>query len=258
MLTLIGRHYLLSILCVVLLMPNLWIVWSYLLPDDLAEEAGSSIITLLGSNLYFRNSQLPGFASLLEREKPDLVLLTEFTPSHQRMLGSLMQDYSFSLERPRSDGFGIAVYSRLKVADAAVINLGGVNTPQIQIDVLLPTGREVRLYGVHLLAPEIPAGLVGRNRQIEELQQRLQLSSDSPHILLGDFNITPWSPYFPALFDGTELVRGDSVASWPVGLGAFGIPIDHCLHTTEFATFERRRGEHIGSDHYPLLVKLAL
>ena len=52
--------------------------------------------------------------------------------------------------------------------------------------------------------------------------------------------------------------RGFGVqATWPVAGGfAPRIPLDHCLHSPDLATVDRRMGPAVGSDHLPLVVVL--
>jgi endonuclease/exonuclease/phosphatase (EEP) superfamily protein YafD len=79
--------------------------------------------------------------------------------------------------------------------------------------------------------------------------------------MVGDFNVTPWSPLFADLLRDSGLAdscRGFGwQPTWPTRLPAmFRIPIDHCLHGAGVAIVDRRVGPEIGSDHLPLLLEL--
>jgi endonuclease/exonuclease/phosphatase (EEP) superfamily protein YafD len=80
--------------------------------------------------------------------------------------------------------------------------------------------------------------------------------------LLGDLNVTPWSPYFQELLAATGLrdsARGWGLQpSWPTMSLLLRVPIDHCLISPELHVTERTLGPDIGSDHFPLLVTLAV
>jgi endonuclease/exonuclease/phosphatase (EEP) superfamily protein YafD len=81
--------------------------------------------------------------------------------------------------------------------------------------------------------------------------------------VVGDFNMTPWSPYFPEILRVSglknSLVGAGFQPSWPSWLPALlRIPIDHALVSEEFEVVERKVGPHIGSDHRPLIIKIAL
>lgn len=91
-----------------------------------------------------------------------------------------------------------------------------------------------------------------------------------PHdrlILAGDFNLTPWSFTLQRLDRRFGLERRDrAIATWPsqqplgrslVALPAV-LPIDHVYAGAAWRTVRIGRGPRIGSDHYPLVVDLAL
>ena len=45
--------------------------------------------------------------------------------------------------------------------------------------------------------------------------------------------------------------------SWPAFFPPLGIPIDHCLVSPGVGVCNRRTGQSVGSDHYPVIVDLA-
>ncbi|MCI0525996.1 MAG: hypothetical protein L0Y56_00890, partial [Nitrospira sp.] len=47
-------------------------------------------------------------------------------------------------------------------------------------------------------------------------------------------------------------------ASWPTFVPLFLIPLDHCLVHSSVQVLDRRLGPKIGSDHYPVMIKLAV
>lgn len=81
-------------------------------------------------------------------------------------------------------------------------------------------------------------------------------------LIIGDLNSTPWSPRFETLTRNGGLVNSQNgfgvQASWPSGIGFFGIPIDHALHGEELTTVERSLGPGYGSAHRSLYITVAL
>ena len=62
-----------------------------------------------------------------------------------------------------------------------------------------------------------------------------------PSLLLGDLNITPWSPYFRDLLKLGNLRNSqDGFGIQPSWFGL--LPIDHLLHSEEIAILDRRIG----------------
>ena len=82
-------------------------------------------------------------------------------------------------------------------------------------------------------------------------------------VLLGDFNLTPWSQQMRRMDRDLGLIRRDrSVATFPAQvLGRRWplpfLPIDHVYAGPGWATVKVERGPWLGSDHYPLIVTLA-
>ena len=79
----------------------------------------------------------------------------------------------------------------------------------------------------------------------------------------GDFNTVPWSGPFRHLASrsGMTDLYGDgawSGYSWPTWTSVLRVPLDNCLVSGGVAVTGHRHGPDIGSDHFPLVVDLAL
>ncbi len=123
-----------------------------------------------------------------------------------------------------------------------------------------PTG-PFTVIGVHLSAPTSPRRAAARNQELIELATR-SASVVGPLAVTGDFNTTPYSPYFVELLETGKLTdarRGRTLSSsWPTMLPWAGIPIDHVAVNTGFDILSHRRLPNFESDHYGVLVELAL
>src|SRR5690606_33163560 len=134
------------------------------------------------------------------------------------------------------------------------------STPAIDATLVAPAGA-LRLIGVHLRAPTDPRSAAERDRQLDALAA-LVARIDGPLVVAGDFNLTPYSPYFEDLVDATGL-RDSRTGSgpgftWPSFFPLLGVPIDHCLVSPDVHVAALRRLSAFGSDHYPIVVELAL
>jgi len=103
--------------------------------------------------------------------------------------------------------------------------------------------------------------------QADDTVRVLRLTDPSRLILTGDFNSTPWS--FARRREDARIGlerRTRALFSWPArnlppGSGAWPIPflaIDHVYAGPAWRTVSVQRGPRLGSDHYPVIVKLAL
>jgi endonuclease/exonuclease/phosphatase (EEP) superfamily protein YafD len=83
-----------------------------------------------------------------------------------------------------------------------------------------------------------------------------------PTLVLGDLNVTPWSPHFRALLREGRLADSARGFGWQASWPAYSLPlriaIDHCLVSAEFTVLRRRLGPHVGSDHLPVFVEVGV
>jgi endonuclease/exonuclease/phosphatase (EEP) superfamily protein YafD len=119
------------------------------------------------------------------------------------------------------------------------------------------------LVAVHLRWPTRPNAW----RQTLRLADFLHLYDGDRLILVGDFNLTPWSFTLRQLDHRVGLERRDRfLPTWPVKVSVDGrayatpafMPIDHVYAGAAWRTVSVRQGPSMGSDHYPLVVDLAL
>ena len=133
--------------------------------------------------------------------------------------------------------------------------LRGPRAVQVEVDGLT-------LLGIHPLSPTDEQRAHERNQQLGFVREWFK-STTGPRVIAGDFNSTPWSYPFRRLVNETGAMnsqRGFGLqASYPVRASALlRIPIDHLLHSDDLAVVDRRLGPALGSDHFPLVVDLAL
>ena len=118
--------------------------------------------------------------------------------------------------------------------------------------------RQLNFVGVHPLPPVKSGTQKLRNGQLEEIAA-LTAPLATPKIILGDLNITSWSPYFGDLLERAGVRDGRKgfgiQTSWPAlpGIARIAeIPIDHTLVSDDVEVVARRVGPNIGSDHRPV------
>lgn len=109
-----------------------------------------------------------------------------------------------------------------------------------------------RLVAAHAMTPVSPRGLQTRNTLLNAAGQAAEESES--FILMGDFNLTPWTPTFRRL-PGKRAGDPRFAQTWPVKFGPFGIPIDHIMFSDDLELVETRILDPTGSDHYPVLAR---
>lgn len=214
-------------------------------------------LTCLHANVLSSNPQRQPLLDLIASETPDIILLEEVTQAVLDDLGPSLTNYLHQILAPRENNFGIALYSRHPIRSRSTATWLGHKFPQIVATLDTPLG-PIQLLGLHPTPPIGKNGTTIRRLTLEHAVATLQ--PGLPAILMGDLNATPWSADFRYLVRASGLTdsqRGQGYQpTWPARLGLLGIPIDHCLHSPELISLERRIGPDIGSDHRPLIVVL--
>lgn len=114
---------------------------------------------------------------------------------------------------------------------------------------------------VHLVAVQLLRADYG-SLHLQELQRLRQLLANQagPIVVAGDFNATPWLSQLNQLLEKANLKRATiEPATWPIGLGPLGLPIDHI--------FVKAPARHVsldvlpdtfGSNHRGLMAEISL
>lgn len=253
------RQTIAATLSLLMTLANALPLWPYLSAEATPPDANHPTLRLLSYNLGHRNYQLDRVLNYLDGQQNDIVLLLELTPKHLALLQPVVQHYPEQVLAERTDGFGLGLFSRLPLHNSSVHHWPGFPVPYIETTINW-AGQSTTLLGVHLYAPLYGAGSRGRNQQLQDLTKHIQALPASPVILLGDLNVTPYSPHFKRLLANTGLQDSSLghglAASWPAYLGPLGIPIDHCLLSPGFQVAMRTERPYLGSDHLPLQIAL--
>ena len=240
---------------------NGWAAWPYL-PAPWRVESDAVVagtpIKVLTANLWYHTSSTGPLLDLVRHESPDVVVLVEFTPQWDEAVGELRSTYPYRVESPAYRAAGVAVYSRYQLENAKAFDLG--SRTAIEAKVHGPDG-PFTLLGVHLRSPTSRWYAHLRNQELKLLAQRVK-DTAGPVMVTGDFNITPFSPYFADLLDATGLkdtrYERNFTPSWPTFVPFLAIPIDHFVVSREFHVVLQRQLPAFGSDHYAVLAELAL
>lgn len=232
----------------------------YLAPTDVNAMPETQIMRAVSINVSFNNRQYDLVARFVRENRPDFVLLAEADSNWLNGLSELRALYPYSVKSTRDDIFSIALLSRHELLDSEIIDLGDTRIPAIKTR-LRHGSRELTIIGVHLVPPVNRQRASLRNRQLAALP-RLVKETDGLTVLMGDFNATPWSPYFRRLLYATGL-RDSSYGkglhpTWPARFFPLWMPIDHFLVSATIEVIDKSVGPHVGSDHYPILMNFAL
>lgn len=228
--------------------------------DDPAAPAtveSQPTLRALLANVNAENRDSERLQRLIAISDPDIILLLEATPWLLDRLRDLGERYPHRAAEPRDDLFGIALFSRHPFARSQIVRFGDAASPPAIVATIAAGERAFDLIGVHPWPPVSAELAEGRNEQLGALARRVR-QSQAPLLVLGDLNLSPWSPWFARLLADSGLRdsrRGRGIQpSWPAGWWPLWIPIDHVLFSEGIHVRHREIGPAIGSDHYPVIV----
>ncbi len=217
-------------------------------------------LRLVSINVHTENERSDLLLKFLRSADADVVLLMEVNDRWMTALSPLHTNYPHRIAEVREDNFGIALFSRLPLTNASVVEIGNAGVPSVIADVTV-NEQTIHLVGTHPLPPGSAENARLRNEQLTEIANHVR-DQQTPVIVLGDLNVTPWSPYFTDLLrDGRlkDTAQGRGLfGSWPAWLPFLRIPLDHCLVAPSLQVADRHLGPQIHSDHLPVVIDLVI
>ncbi|MGI8892690.1 MAG: endonuclease/exonuclease/phosphatase family protein [Bacteroidia bacterium] len=216
-------------------------------------------ISLLISNVRMKNKDYEKLLALIKKFTPDIVFTAETNNWWLDKIGKIESDYPYSIKYPLKNTYGMLFFSKLKVKDPKINFYIKSDIPSIITEVYLRSGNTIKLYALH---PEPPRPNQNTDeRDAEILMAGKAIRENNEHALIfGDLNDVGWSRT-------TKLFRKVSEMLDPrIGRGMYNTynantpffrwPLDHIFHTDHFKLVELVRLPHIGSDHFPIYIKL--
>jgi endonuclease/exonuclease/phosphatase (EEP) superfamily protein YafD len=232
----------------------------------------SSNFRVLSLNFNIKNQRYAKVLSLVRQENPDLAVFMELNLAWKQRLTTLHDLFPYSISNTDPNQLGIAVYSKHPLENASIADWGSHHNPII-LGNLVINGRAISVVATHPPPPK-PGLFEARNRQLYEISRYIK-SLSGPTIVLGDLNITMWSPYYRRFVKTTKLRNARQgfglLPTWPRKttfspysrisppiLGLLSIPIDHCLVSPDIKVVSIHTGVNVNSDHLPLIADLMI
>jgi endonuclease/exonuclease/phosphatase (EEP) superfamily protein YafD len=230
--------------------------------DSQRSAADPNHISLLVTNVLMYNRDASRCLGVIREQQPDIVLAVETDDWWLSQLAHLGQDYPHTCHAPLPNTYGMLVFSRLPLLDKEIQFILDPGIPSFHGRVRLPSGVEANLHFVHPKPPAPKESKTSTRRDAELLLVgRTIAAHDGPTIVAGDLNDVAWS-------HTSELFRRLARLLDPrVGRGLLPTfhadykllrwPLDHVFHSAHFRLQDLKRLPHIGSDHYPIYIRLS-
>lgn len=241
-----------------------WLILPYTPAWTVQMTAASSCpegqrVRFLMANVLQENGHAGPLLDLARETDPDIILLTEINQRWVSDLDGLTQTHPQTILEPRSNTYGIGLFSRLPLEGGEVRHLLEDDIPSIRTRVVLPDETRFSLWGVH---PTPPRPGDDTDERDAELLIVAKEAADVPEpaVVAGDLNDVAWS-------STTNLFRKISGMADPrIGRGLYATfnanwplmkwPLDHLFASGDWRLSDFRRLADIGSDHFPMLVEL--
>jgi endonuclease/exonuclease/phosphatase (EEP) superfamily protein YafD len=219
----------------------------------------SKVIRILQANIEQQNVDFQRLFELVKKESPHIISLQEISLSQSNKLMKLTKDYPYFKIASKNKHSGIALFSKIRLMDLEIKRWGDDNFPLIHGKIKTETNA-VTILSTHLLNPVTLSYPKRRNEQLETIRRKL--NGNNSVIIVGDLNITRWSPFYKKFVKSLNLGNSRDgfgiLPTWPSYFFLPIIPIDHCLISKNINVIQIKTGGKIGSDHIPLIVELGL
>ncbi|EKE84481.1 endonuclease/exonuclease/phosphatase family protein [Idiomarina xiamenensis] len=258
--------------CLCLAYHSAWILpYTQLLPSQVkrlarlpqAQRQSASHIRVMCANVLESNRRSKRLLEIVHKQRPDILVAVETDDWWMDELDELTDDYPHVLRCPQDNLYGMLVYSVWPLEDASIEYIVQDGIPSMHFQLNLPGDHRIAMHCVHPAPPSPIENTFSlpRDAELVKLASRVQDCS-LPVIVAGDLNDVAWSRT-------TRLFRKISGLLDPrLGRGAYNTfhakvpflrwPLDHVFHSEHFALVEMKRLPAFGSDHFPILIELAL
>ena len=243
-------------------------IWHYLpgAPREVAqgeaEKDDPHVVSILTTNVLRTSRGAPKLLEIIAQTDPDLILAVEADEWWcARLSEGLASRYPHAVTYPLSNGYGLALFSRLGLIDPEVRFVVDEAIPSLRTGVRLRCGAVIDLYGVHPRPPALRQDSTERDLELVRVGMEIGRRC-RPAILLGDLNDVAWSPttvQFTRAGDLLDPRRGRGFfntypARWP----GLRYPLDYVFVTRQFQVCGMRVLPRFSSDHLPLVAVLCL
>jgi endonuclease/exonuclease/phosphatase (EEP) superfamily protein YafD len=217
-------------------------------------------VRVLSLNVFDLNTDHNRIIDYVRRQQADVVVLAELTTEWMPSIERLATGYPYhwvSTKDPRS---GMAMFSRRTPVASGSITVSGSQTPAHLVTIETTEG-PLSLLATQAQWPASAALANARNRQLDAIATEARRRGSDALAIIGDLNVSPFSPYYDRLLRNGRLQRcrgeGRWTPTWPTLFPPLYLQLDHCLTTDRVRSWDFTRGEYVGSDHVPILETLA-
>ena len=218
-------------------------------------------LSIFAANIYEKNRDYDRVLLQINTTDPDIVFLVETDAAWLQGVKSLEQHYPHRLYKPLPNTYGLLFFSRLPLREKSLNFLVEDDVPSVEVVAELPSGDQVRIWGLHP-KPPVPGEDITTTAKDKELLLVAEKAgrSELPVIVMGDLNDVAWS-YTTELFRKTSRLldprRGRGFYSTFNANNSFmRFPLDYIFCSNDFGLIRMKRMPKNGSDHFAMFISL--
>ncbi|WP_290789445.1 endonuclease/exonuclease/phosphatase family protein [Flavihumibacter sp. UBA7668] len=245
----------------------IYLIWPYLplaKKEVLAVRSAdtSNQIRIYTCNVYQDNKAYNRVIQQIQQSHADLFFLLETDEGWESAMdAAFAKTHPHTLKEPLPNTYGLLLYSHLPFREAEINYLVESDVPSVELEVELPSGQPVKIWGLHP-KPPVP-GEDDRSTAKDKELMKVALRAEKeklPVIVMGDLNDVAWS-YVTNLFRKTSGLldprRGRGFYStFSANYWFMRFPLDYIFSSADFGLIAMKRMPHVGSDHFPMFIQL--
>ena len=165
-------------------------------------------ISIMQYNRLIYQTRHDDLMEFLKASPADIITLQEAGAGLNKLISTLQDIYPYRIVETRAHAFGMVILSRHKIIHHEVIPLNGplLDNILIRAEIDVPDLDDpLILYALHTLPPTDGEQWQERNTELVRTADLINKDKNSYIILAGDWNITPYSPFFKDLLKTTGL-----------------------------------------------------
>lgn len=244
-----------------LILISRFLTFSFLTPSGLlippvTASEGQNIIKMAFLNKLYSNTNYLEIDKKVKDLDLDFIGFSEFKTIDKDYILSL-SEYPYVFSAQSRDNSTLAFFSKYPtVINSDAPDLGFCLSVKMEIN--------EKLYSVFIIHPVPPINddwVEERNRQLEALASYIQSLPNQNTILMGDFNLTPWSQFYQKISANLSFLQDSAQGkgiyfTWNSGL--IGTQIDHIFVPVSSKVHAFNSVNIAGSDHNLIWAQITL
>lgn len=183
----------------------------------------TTTLDILSYNVLTGNRRADEAARYIIESAPDVAVIME-TPGIMDHLEAIAAVLPYRLGCDRPAACDLSIFSKYPIEAGEAYRFWPYRLDRFMSARIIKDGVPVTVFGVHFTKPYFDQASWGETEQLIRVLARIEGSV----IVTGDFNAAPWSDPVEYLVREASLIPGPShPATWPVRVGALGVPIDN-------------------------------